>query len=335
MSSGPDNSPGLLLRLRFLVEHGVLRAAVTLVPFIPYGLLRRLAWLLGTLGWLADYRGRANARMNLEVIFPELSAAERRRLARKSYRIFARTFLELFWSRRLIRAGKDRLEKFFSVQTDSADAERHMLDGHCIFVTAHVGNFEWLSHCRTWLSGDPILIIAQDFKNPPLTALFRDLRSLGGQTIVPQEGAMLKMFRHLKRGGTVAALVDLNVKPDQSAVPVRCFGRWISVSVLHAALAARTGRPIVPALALPGEDGRWVCRFFDPIHVRPDEEPAAVAQRCWDVMEPAIRAQPEAWLWMYKHWRYLPADAEAGVYPAYANPSKKFERLLREAESRP
>jgi Kdo2-lipid IVA lauroyltransferase/acyltransferase len=46
------------------------------------------------------------------------------------------------------------------------------------------------------------------------------------------------------------------------------------------------------------------------------------------VFEPVFREYPECWMWMYKHWRYLPPGAREGEYPAYANRSKKFDRLL-------
>ncbi|RFC48896.1 MAG: Lauroyl/myristoyl acyltransferase [Verrucomicrobia bacterium] len=323
---GAGEGLGRLLRLRFALEHAVLRVAVAVIPRLPLGFVRTAAEVLGTLAWLVDGRGRAAGRMNLEVVYGEaMGERGRGRLLRRCYRRFAVTFAEFFWSPRLTEEGFDR---WFEFEWDTPEAERACLEGECVFATAHFGNFEWLSLGRA-LRSSPCMIIAQDFKNPPLTELFRELRSQNGrQTIIPQEGAMLKLFKHLKRGGCAAALVDLNVPPDQAAVPVRMFGRWVSISVLHCALAARTGKPLVPALALPGKDGRWRLRFFEPFLVGADEDYQVVAQRCWDVFEPVFREHPECWMWMYKHWRYLPVGAREGEYPAYANRSKKFDRLL-------
>jgi hypothetical protein len=53
----------------------------------------------------------------------------------------------------------------------------------------------------------------------------------------------------------------------------------------------------------------------------------AAAQACWDVFEPVLRDHPEQWMWLYKHWRYLPEGADPAHYPAYANRSKAFDRL--------
>ncbi len=312
------------LRLRFRLEHGLLAAAAEVIPRLPLGVVRGGAAVLGTVAWALDRRGRRTIRENLEMALGSSKGrAELRRLERANYRSFARTFLELFWGRRLRAEEWDR---YFTLECDTEAARVAATEGRCIFATAHCGNFEWLSLGRALRFG-PSMIIAQDFKNPPLTGIFRRLRSLAGQVIIPQEGAMLRLFRHLRKGGSAAALVDLNVHPDQSAVAIRRFGRWSSISVLHVALAARTGLPLVPALALPLPDGRWQLRFMDPIPLDPDSSWQEAAQACWDVIEPVLREHPAHWMWLYKHWRYLPPDAAPGSYPGYANRSRSFDKL--------
>jgi hypothetical protein len=36
--------------------------------------------------------------------------------------------------------------------------------------------------------------------------------------------------------------------------------------------------------------------------------------------EEAIKAHPEAWLWSYKRWRYIPLGADPAPFPFYALP---------------
>lgn len=316
----------LLKRLRYALEYAALRAAVVVIPLLPLSVTRALAAFAGTVVWALDPRGRSVIHENLRVAFGDtLDARARRRLARRNYRAFARTFCELFWSPRLSRENWDR---HFVLQCDTPAAERALREGKCIFATAHFGNFEWLSFGRSLLIG-PSMILAQDFKNPPLTAIFNRLRAKGRQTIIPREGAVMRLFRHLRKGGSAAALVDLNVRPDQSATVIRCFGKLTCISAFHVALAAMTNVPLVPCLALPRTDGRWTLRFFDPLPGFSKDNLQEAAQACWNVFEPVFREYPEHWMWLYKHWRYLPNDAPPEHYPAYANRSKKFDRLWR------
>ena len=51
------------------------------------------------------------------------------------------------------------------------------------------------------------------------------------------------------------------------------------------------------------------------------------AQACWDSFEPHVRNNPAPWLWMYKHWRYRPANAPR-PYPFYANVEPRFDKLV-------
>lgn len=312
-------------RLRFQLEYAILRFAVWFIPKLPLSLVRMAASAIGTLAWLCDVRGRKNGMENLRCAFgDQYSRAQRRRILRASYRVFGRTFLDLFWSPRI---REDDWDRHFVLQCDSEAAKAAIASNHCIYVTAHFGGFEWLSIAKA-LRGWGSMIIAQDFKNPPLTAIFRELRSAGGrQVTISQDGAMLKLLKHLKKGGSAAALVDLMVRPTQSATIIRSFGLLSSVSIFHIVLARRTGVPIVPILAAPGPDKRWVIRFFDPLDIPETEPLSAAVQRCWDVFEPIIRAQPQYWLWMYKHWRFLPGDTAVESYPEYARRNEAFDAL--------
>jgi hypothetical protein len=41
-----------------------------------------------------------------------------------------------------------------------------------------------------------------------------------------------------------------------------------------------------------------------------------------------VRKSPAPWLWMYKHWRYRPANADR-PYPFYVRPSRGFEKVIQ------
>ena len=75
----------------------------------------------GSLAYYLDARGRQTALENLRVAFPTAySQAERRRIARKSYQVFARTFLDLFWSSALTQ---ETWQRHVSIQMCDAQAE--------------------------------------------------------------------------------------------------------------------------------------------------------------------------------------------------------------------
>lgn len=294
------------------------------VRCLPRPVLGCLAGLAGRLAFLADAKGRRTAVDNLRCAFPEKPRPELFELACKSYQHMAWTFLDLFWAPNLTRGNWRRHVEL--VLEDPEGVERARRTG-ALWITPHFGNFEWLA--LIWgLNGVQFQIVAQQFRNRALTPLFQRLREHTGHRIIPQEGAMLRLFRELRRGGHSALLADLAVPLGQSPAVIDCLGLQTCVTTLHAELAVRCGVPIIPALALRRAGGRYELKTFAPMWFAAEMPRWQIAQRCWDVFEPSVRAHPEQWMWMYKHWRYRPADASPADYPSYAHGKRKFDRIL-------
>jgi lauroyl/myristoyl acyltransferase len=102
----------------------------------------------------------------------------------------------------------------------------------------------------------------------------------------------------------------------------------------HAWLHERTGAPIVPAHCEPLPDGRYRVIFHPKIDNTAGMTHQQIAQACWNSFEPYVRKNPAPWLWMYKHWRYEPANSTR-TYPFYANFSRRFEEILLRDEGSP
>ena len=144
---------------------------------------------------------------------------------------------------------------------------------------------------------------------------------------------MIRLLKALQAGGHAAFLTDLSVKPTKAATVIECFGRKTCVTSLHGMLAKRTGLPVIPGICVPQEDGTYLVHAFSPLDIPKGATEQEIAQQCWSIFEPWIRKQPEPWLWMYKHWRFLPEGAESDSYPDYAQASKAFERVVRQGEA--
>lgn len=312
-------------RLRCRFEFAGLWLFSRFVPLLPWQVVRALAWLLGGLVCELDKRGRSYAVANLNMVFgKEKSPSEIRRIARDSYRQFARTMLELFWARNFTRGNYTHRMGMEGWEEARALVKRN---AGGIFVCLHYGNFEWLSIAGAY-EFLPGCIVTQQFRNPLLGPIFDRLRSMSGNRIIKQERSMLVTLKHLKAGGNIGVLIDLQLDPRLPSVPIKSFGRWCSVTKLHAMLQKRTGYPIIPIESVPLPDGRYRTVAHPPLHFVPEATEQEIAQACWDVFEQRVRDQPEAWLWAYKHWRNLPTEADAADYPFYASRNKAFDELL-------
>jgi KDO2-lipid IV(A) lauroyltransferase len=314
-------------KIRYRLEWLALKAMARIVPLLSRRICYWLAQVAGRVAASVDRAGRRVALSNLRVAFgDDLSDQARARIVRESYQHFARTMLDLFWSPRLTRENINRYVEIRNIELwqDELKPERPV-----IFGCYHYGNFEWMSHV-VGFAGIVSSIIAQEFKNPLLDPIFVRLRETAGHRVVAREGAVLHLYKALRRKGRVAILVDLTIPAQLPTVAINCFGMQTSVTFAHAWLHQVTGATIINAHCEPLSDGRYRVVFHPRLEISPGASLQEIAQACWDQFEPFVRENPSPWLWMYKHWRYRPASAGSGSYPFYANISPEFERRLEE-----
>jgi lauroyl/myristoyl acyltransferase len=176
-------------------------------------------------------------------------------------------------------------------------------------------------------------IVSQEFKNPLLDPIFNQLREQSGHQFVRREGAIVKLYKTLRRGGTAAILVDLTLHPRQPSVAIDVLGMKVSVTFAHVWLHRRTGRPIVPVHQEPLPGGRCRVVFHPRLEIPSDASDQEIAQLCWDQFEPVVRQNPSPWLWMYKYWRFRPTNATR-PYPYYAHSVPRFDKLLAQQSVR-
>ena len=313
-------------RQRYGLEYWGLRSAAGLISLLPWRWIGPLASFVGSIFFSCDRHRRKVTLGNLRAAFGnQFPEQEIHRIGRKSYGVFARTALELLWSGNLSTAVLDEI-----ITTEGLNPmPEHGAKGRpALYFCLHAGNFEWLSQitCRHF---GTFPVIAQKLKNPLLGPLFDGWRSALGQQVMPQRGAMLRTIRHIRDGGKMGMLIDLNLKPSEGPVVIRCFDHLLTpVTRLPAELALRSGAALVPVECLPRPDGGYIVRYLPELPVSKESTTAEITQACWDALEPGLRAHPELWLWSYKHWRYRPEGKEGEAYPFYANLNGEFQELL-------
>ncbi len=311
-------------RARYRLEWIGLLLAAKLIPLLPRKVCLGLASTLGTITSILDRQHRKVALSNLEVAFgDQFSVKERRNIVRASFQDFARTLVDFLWSRNLTRENFSRYIELQNFEECACGPGRkHGL----IMVCYHYSNFEWLS-MACGFAGLNSTIVAQEFRNSLIDPIFRKIREGAGHALIPRKNSIVRLYKVLRRKGTTALLVDLTVRPRHGVV-IDCFGLKKPVTSAHAWLHERTGVPIIPAHCEPLPDGRYRVIFHPRIENTAGMTHQQIAQACWNSFEPYLRKKPAPWLWMYKHWRYRPANADR-PYPFYVRASRGFEKIIQ------
>jgi KDO2-lipid IV(A) lauroyltransferase len=302
---------GPLLRVRYRLEYLALRAFAAIIPRLSRRSVLATARALGSIAFRLDRRGRNLGRQNLNTAIQhgglDLGGRDHDDVLEICYQNFARGFLDLFWFTRL---NRETLDRWVKMENEAQVRELLGAGRGAVFLTPHYGIFEWTS-LIVGLHGIPLDIVAQDFKNPLVERVFSRARQCSGHRVVSRQGAMLKLLRTARNGGSVAMLPDLNLKPQGAAALADVFGVSAWLTSAHVEISRRCDIPMVLAVCEPHPDGRAVLRVLDVIHAGRENSHLSrqeLTQRVWDRIETAVRDCPEHWLWMYRHWRFRQSD---------------------------
>lgn len=302
-----SSEKGAEILARDRAEYVLYRLVRSLIRVAPEGLRFRFGPWLGRLGFQLDRRHRRVAIANLQVAFPELDHRQLRRLARGSFESFGSAIVE---SIAMSMVDRDQLLHRCEVEgwhhLEAAEAS----DRGVMLITAHLGNWEALAQCLA-VRGKPLSFVARPLDNPLIEHDLRQARERFGNQTIPKRSAARYMMRVLRQHGRVGILIDQRVHPNEGeAYPF--FGRPAYTTPLPARLSLRTGAAALPFFGIPVDSWRR-CRvvFYPPIwpHVGDRDPRSAIdflTSRYLQIIEGAIRQQPELWLWMHRRWRKNP-----------------------------
>ena len=302
--------------MRHHAEFAAVRLLIAIVRILPIGLVRAGGRALGLGFYVFDGAHRRIAQANIAAAFPVRPPAERRRIARRAFEHFGRLLVELLKFSTLSRAAMlARVEVDGEERAKNAYAQKKGV----LFITGHFGFWEIHAIVHA-LRVEPIGVLARALDNPALNDLLESIRQHTGNQVIYRKGTIRRVLRVLQEGHGVAVLIDQHIQA-RDAITVDFFERPAATTSAVAALALRTGAPVVPVFALPLPHGRYRIIYEHPVEPPPANREDAVrefTQRCTDVLEMYVRRHPELWLWMHRRWRDTEPAGEqvAGMFPA-------------------
>ena len=287
--------------MRRRLEFVAVRSLVAIVRVLPDPIVRASGTVLGLMFYAIDATHRRVARQNLAMAFPRRSVDERHAIARAAFAHFGRLLFELLKFSTL--SAEQMLARVDFDGEERARAAYAQGKG-VLFVTGHFGFWELHAMAHA-LRIEPIALLARALDNPDLNALLEGIRQRTGNTVLYRRGTLRRVMRTLQAKQGIAILIDQHVM-SRDAIYVDFFERPAATTSMVAALALRTGAPVVPVFALPLGRGRYRLIYEHQVEPPRADSPDAVrefTQRCTDVLEMYVRRHPDLWLWMHRRWR--------------------------------
>ena len=270
---------------------GLIRLALAL----PYRTrVRFVGWMVArVVGPLAGYRKRALE--NLDHVWPEMSRARHREIARRCLDNVGRTFIENYSAADFPR----RMAQVTPGGPGMAALEEASAEGRpVILVTGHFGNYE-ATRAALVARGYKIGGLYRDMKNPYFNAHYvRTMEAFGGPVFPQGRKGTGGFVRHLKAGGQLVLLFDQHV----IFAPILDFlGQPARTALSAAELALRYDALLIPFYGIRQADGiGFDCVLEAPV---PHSDPVTMTQALNDSLSARVRAQPEQWFWVHRRWR--------------------------------
>ena len=181
-----------------------------------------------------------------------------------------------------------------------------------IVVTAHFANWDILAAAAA-VYGYAVNAVTNEVRGGLNRLVIRSRERIGMRMIPVGSSSARGILRALQRNEVVALVCDLY--RGENGVPVEFFDRPTILPSGPAALALKTGAPIVPVWVQRQADNRYVARVENPLEVAKTGNPAAdveaTTNRIAAFFERIIRQQPDQWFVFLPLWRSAKLDGSA------------------------
>jgi KDO2-lipid IV(A) lauroyltransferase len=283
------------------------------VGLLPRTLARTAGAAIGAIAFHGLGRLRRVGLRNLELAFPEKTAAEREAILRSEYRNLGFLLAEFCKMPGYTAESASQFIHYEGLDNYLKARER----GKGVLVlTGHLGAWELSSFYHS-LMGMPMGMVIRRLDNPLVDAFVNRIRCLHGNRVIHKDDFARGLIASMRSGETVGILMDTNMTPPQG-VFVPFFGVQACTASGMARIAEKTGAAVVPGFLLwEKNEGKYVLHFgeeLNVVHTGDAEQDALTNTATFTAaIEAYIRQYPDQWLWMHRRWKTRPAGEE-GIY---------------------
>lgn len=233
---------------------------------------------------------------NLENIYPEMDASERKAL-------LVRIASNLGWTVSEILHAKDFLKETDRIHVSGDEGLQALLNAQkagkpAIGVSGHFGPWEAIrtvfkQHGVT--SGGIYRPMHNRFTN---IDMLKNYEVFGTPMFPKGPSGTRGVVKHLRGGGMLSLVHDQKIS---DGVLLDFMGKPASTSTVIADLALKYKAPLVPAYAIRAPDKKSIEVVFEPPLEHTDS--TTMAQQLNDSLAARIRENPDHWYWLHQRWK--------------------------------
>lgn len=296
------------------LEYYYYLANVGVVRGLPETAARKLASAVAKLLFARGGRRQKAALANLALAYPDLSARDRREIARESWVQTAWAMLDAVRSRVWSEEELRRRVRFENLER----MQQALARGRGVLIlTLHFGSIE-LAMLTLPLAGVPLTVVGRPLPNPWIRRHMAQQRARTGAQLLEHHDVAPRILDALRQGRAVALLNDQYARRT-GGILSPFFGARCFTAPGIALLALRSGAPVLPAYIVREQPDRHQVVLLPELELDRTgdlrRDIATVTARTNQALEAIIRLHPEQWLWAHRRFRRSP-DLPADFYAA-------------------
>lgn len=269
----------------------VLRA----LALLPLPVTRAAGLMLGEAMYRVNAKRRRIARINIELCFPHLVPAQRKRLLRRHFRAAGQSYLDiafLAWASERRFRRKIRIVGMEHLRGCLARGRRViLLAPHCLGM-----NVGGLVISRQ----EPVFSMVKPQRDALVNWLLDKARSRYGAALIARHQGLRPVLRALDKGMIFYYLPDEDFGPKRS-VFAPFFGIQTATLPVLGRLAERAGADVMPCFTRLLSGGRgYEVVLEPPLSNFPSGDPVADAACMNQALENGIRKMPEQYMWTFR-----------------------------------
>ena len=283
----------------------MMRLLLTLISKVPFAALYFVSdafYLLNR--YVIRYRYDV-VRSNLRNAFPERSEGEINALTEQTFRNLADLLVETIKG---IGISRDELERRMAITASSRVHELVNQGKPLIFLTAHYCNWEWLLLYSCMHLPHPLMVAYQPFHDQRFDEFMLEARTRFGGELVPATDLIRQIIKHRKTLKTLTLLADQSPARSERKYWTTFLNQDTAFIDGTDSLAWLTGMPVIFVSTKRRKRGHYDVSL-DVIAEPPYEKNVhTVVERYARELEAMIQADPSAWLWSHRRWKFSRSD---------------------------
>jgi KDO2-lipid IV(A) lauroyltransferase len=257
--------------------------------------------LFGILMYVLAVPQRRLVLRNLRFCYPEWNDSQIKEIARRVFKNFGITFIEVSQSAFI---SWEKLSRRYRVNGEEILINALQANKGILIVTGHIGNWEVAQHYMHNFER-PFSVVATRMKQAWANRLLNHLRSRFGNTVIDKKGGLPQIMQALRKGEIVALLIDQSRR--KQGIEVTFFGREATATPAAALLAMRCKSTVLPMFCVRDPDGQLTVHVKAPLKtirtgdLRSDLQ--TNTQTMMNAVEEMVREYPDQWFWTLKPWK--------------------------------